>query len=223
MKPEPYGKELLNIVAETYFPGANYDDMGCVGSGTQMKMLSGRYFDLADPKPDQFTLQDIGGALARLCRYGGHCREFYSVAEHSYHCATQAMVDRLPLGVIRACLLHDAAEAFCGDVIRPLKVMLRRDGAGAYGAIYERVERCIEKKYLRNPGQHSFVSLKEPAVAEIDVAMLFAERRALFDLDGVKWDGEDSVRKIEPAFRMWDWRDAEYAFMRMARDLGLED
>ena len=197
-------------------PGATYERMGCLES--QMKLLSGRYFDLANPRPHQFTLQDIAGALARLCRYGGHCREFYSVAEHSYHCATQAQVDGLPLGAVRACLLHDAAEAFCGDVIRPLKAMLRKDGAGSYGAIYRGVERCIEEKYL-----NGLVRFKEAAIAEIDAAVLFAERRAMMKPDDVKWGGEDQVRKIEPAFRMWDWRDAEYAFMRMACDLGLED
>jgi hypothetical protein len=44
---------------------------------------TGKWFDVLNPDPALIDLQDIAGALSNLCRYGGHCDRFYSVAEHS--------------------------------------------------------------------------------------------------------------------------------------------
>ncbi len=52
---------------------------GC-GANT-IKLRSGKYLDLKDPQPDQFDFEDIAGALAKICRFGAQCNEFYSVAE----------------------------------------------------------------------------------------------------------------------------------------------
>ena len=97
---------------------------GCVNN--TMRLRSGCYFDLADPKPEHFRFADIAGALAKTCRFGGQIEHFYSVAEHSVHCAAQGESDGLPLGTQAALLMHDAAEAFTGDIIKPLKIMLPR-------------------------------------------------------------------------------------------------
>lgn len=74
---------------------------------------SGRLIDVLDPKPGDIEREDIIHALSCTCRFNGHCREFYSVAQHS-------------ILVAEICghswgLLHDAAEAYMGDIIRPLK------------------------------------------------------------------------------------------------------
>ena len=89
---------------------------GCVRN--TIRLRSGIYFDLADPKPEQIEITDIAGALSKICRFGGHCYRFYSVAEHCYHCSMVAEASPLAL------LLHDAAEAFTGDIVKPLKIML---------------------------------------------------------------------------------------------------
>lgn len=68
--------------------------------------------------PDDIALPDIAAGLAHTCRFGGHCRQYYSVAHHSLHVASE-----LPDGAprLRAIgLLHDAAEAYLGDIPRPL-------------------------------------------------------------------------------------------------------
>mgnify|MGYP000629654760 FL=1 len=54
---------------------------GCVNN--TIRLVSGHYLDLANPMPDQFEIDDIAGGLSRICRFGGQCPQFYSVAEHS--------------------------------------------------------------------------------------------------------------------------------------------
>lgn len=89
--------------------------------GDWMCTASGHKFWPLDPKPAEVFIDDIAHALSNICRYSGHCRYFYSVAEHSILVSRQ--VRKLGGGVfeVRQGLLHDAAEAYLGDMIRPLK------------------------------------------------------------------------------------------------------
>ena len=82
------------------------------------------YIDLTNPCPADVALADIARGLSNLCRFTGLCSSFYSVAEHSVHCANLARRDGCSLVVQRAVLMHDAAEAYLGDVSRPLKRLL---------------------------------------------------------------------------------------------------
>lgn len=174
-----------------------------------IRLRSGLYFDLRDPQPDQFTLDDIAGALSKICRFGGQIDRFYSVAEHCVSCAKQAATDGQNRDVQAAALLHDAAEAFCGDVVKPLKVML-----SDYGPIEDRVEAVIAAKFGIDPTHASVVK-------EIDMAMLIAERRALFTADAVEWTGERIVRRLELRPRFWSPNVAEIIFLSLATKLGL--
>lgn len=182
---------------------SNGNSFGCVKN--TIRLRSGLYFDLADPQPEQFTLKDIAGALSKICRFGGQCERFYSVAEHCYHCSMVA--ESVPL----ALLLHDAAEAFCGDVVKPLKNML-----ADYGPIEQRIENVIAAKY-------GGLDFEQPEVREIDQAMLIAERRAMFSADSVKWTGEDSVRRLDIWFECWGPAQAEAKFMSRAKQLGITE
>jgi hypothetical protein len=84
--------------------------------------FTGRRFPINHPKPELVDIVDIAHALAHICRYGGHCRRFYSVAEHSVMIATYARdVEHRSKAQVRHALLHDAAEAYTGDIKRPVK------------------------------------------------------------------------------------------------------
>lgn len=83
---------------------------------------SGLAFDPIDPDPALIRIEDIAHALGMTCRYGGHVRHFYSVAEHCV-LVSQALEreDQHPSWVVRQGLMHDAAEAYMADLIRPIK------------------------------------------------------------------------------------------------------
>jgi 5'-deoxynucleotidase YfbR-like HD superfamily hydrolase len=89
-----------------------------VGVGPTIMLRSGAWFDFCAPASSDFTIDDIAHGLANICRYSGQCSSFYSVAEHSI------LVSETAKGFEFEALLHDAAEAFLGDITRPLKQML---------------------------------------------------------------------------------------------------
>lgn len=88
-----------------------------------IQTASGREFHLVTPSPDSIVIEDIAHALSHLCRYTGHCQTFYSVAQHSY-LVSRIVEETEPEHALRA-LLHDASEAYLGDVSSPLKQLLQ--------------------------------------------------------------------------------------------------
>jgi len=120
---------------------------------------SGVYFDLAAPERAPVDVVDISHALAHQCRFTGHTRRFYSVAEHSVHCSYL-----VPPEDALAALLHDAAEAYIGDVSKPLKSMLPD-----YQALEKRVEAAVFAHF-------GLPAVLPDSVKRADMEMLRAEQ-----------------------------------------------
>lgn len=109
---------------------------------------SGRKFDLARPTADMVDPADIAHSLSMQCRFNGHTSRYYSVAQHSY-----LVADLVPAEDQLAGLLHDATEAYVGDLVRPLKEGMRTHAlqaalcwlreAGEVGANVEELNRHI--------------------------------------------------------------------------------
>ena len=92
--------------------------------GTWSATFTGMKFWHLDPRPDEVCLDDVAHGLSQLCRFSGQTNVFYSVAEHSVRCAELAMSNKSSDKIAMMALMHDAAEAYCSDVPRPLKLFL---------------------------------------------------------------------------------------------------
>jgi hypothetical protein len=86
-----------------------------VGPG-YLETYSGKIINIYDPRPEDFSLADIAHALARINRFNGQTSRPYSVAEHSLLVAN--LVDP---EFQKEALMHDASEAYLGDLITPIK------------------------------------------------------------------------------------------------------
>lgn len=85
---------------------------------------TGQEINLQSPDPETIRLMDIAHALGNICRYNGQCSKFLSVAEHSINCALYIRGQDLGQRLELLALLHDAAEAYIGDMARPLRTVL---------------------------------------------------------------------------------------------------
>jgi len=127
------------------------------------------YLDLLDPDPRRIKAREIATALSRQSRFNGlGTSRPYSVLQHSLvglRVAKKMSDDR----VFRArVLLHDAAEAYTGDLVRPLKRVLPG---------WDRIERGVNDAISAAFGVN--ISDMTPTIASIDRALMSAERIVL--------------------------------------------
>ncbi len=102
--------------------------------------FSGEVVSLKRPLVSTIRMGDIGHSLALQCRFNGHVRELYSVAQHSLLVARALEIWHRDKRLTRLGLLHDAAEAYTGDVIRAMKHVcpgVREIDGGLMRVIYE--------------------------------------------------------------------------------------
>jgi uncharacterized protein len=84
-----------------------------------MLTYNGKIIDFAHIDPYAINISDIAHSLSQLCRFGGHTRIFYSVANHSLLVAMNVPAEDAFSG-----LMHDATEAYCQDLIGPIKQVI---------------------------------------------------------------------------------------------------
>lgn len=145
--------------------------------GPTILLFGGSYFDFMAPETSDFTIDDIAHGLAMTCRFAGQCGRHYSVAQHSVHVSQLVPVRHAYQG-----LMHDAAEAFVGDMAKPLKVMLPD-----YRSIEKHVEDAIFRRF----------KVKTPlptSIKEADIRMLVTEQRQLMG----NRDDWDATRGLQP-------------------------
>lgn len=141
--------------------------------GNWIQTFTGRQFFPLDPRPEDIDVYDIAHALSQLCRFGGHVRQFYSVAEHCV-----LLSHAVPPPFALWALLHDASEAYCVDLPRPIKYMLPE-----YRQMEDMILVAIAKRFQLN--ETCIPSL----VNEYDARILMDERAALMGPPPAPWSG----------------------------------
>ena len=165
---------------------------------TWIQTYTGRKFSLVDPQPEDVDLVDIIASLSHLCRFGGHCHHFYSVAEHSIRVAEIVpREDRL------AALLHDAGEAYYGDVTRPLKKLR----LGDLPTIVSNIDAAIAIHFGMPLGT------LPAAVRHADDVLLATEARDLMTPPPQKWDALPSP--LEATIVPSDMRTVRHRFFEI--------
>lgn len=182
------------------------DRFGCLNN--TIKVAAGHYVDLVSPDPASIEIISIASALSKICRFGGHCPKFYSVAEHCVHATAMASADGYTGDALMAVFLHDAAEAYLGDMVKPLKVTMPQ-----YSEAEQRMESAIELAFGVDIERWSGV------IKKFDRAMLKAEKIAMWPEDKEKWHGFGEIEDREVPFQFWSPEDAERHFLAMAQIL----
>lgn len=160
-------------------------------NGPWMDLGGGRKFWPIDPSPDEVSIDDIAHALSNICRFGGRCSHFYSVAQHSV--MVSRIVARTRPDLALHGLLHDAAEAYLGDVIAPLKHDLWLD-VTPFATVEARVLDAIMTS-LRLPDLRP---CDYGVIKQADLIALATEARDL--MGDPRWDGlpDPLIESITP-------------------------
>lgn len=150
----------------------------------------GNRLNLTEPDVKDVAIEDIAHGLAFQCRFNGQTREFYSVAQHSLM-VMSLVGEELKL----TALLHDAAEAFLGDMVTPLKRMIP-----GYADIETVVLKTIGDRFGVN------LAFMPPDIKRADLIALATERRDLMHRATEPWSClsgfdplPDTIKPMGPA------------------------
>lgn len=139
-----------------------------------VQTYDGVKFDFNNLTEEQITITDIAHSLSMICRFNGHCSKFYSVAEH---CVLGSFAEELKTYEQKLCfLLHDASEAYIGDVTAPLKPLLPE---------YEKIEKELQASILNKFGILPYY--ETDLIKKVDLRMLQTEKIKLFH-EHMEWD-----------------------------------
>jgi hypothetical protein len=160
--------------------------------GPFIQTVSGRRINPFAAEIDQIDPDDIARALSNQCRFGGHCRVFYSVAQHA--CVVSDLIgeggsDEDALWG----LLHDASEAYLVDLPHPLK------HRSALGAVYRPAEQLLQSVICRRFG---LPPDPPPGLKSIDRRVLATERRA-FSAHAWHWPELDGAEPLDIEIEPW--------------------
>lgn len=151
---------------------------------TWVQTFSGLPFDLLAPRPEDVQIADVAHSLARIARFSGATLGVvpYSVAQHSVLCRDLVALWGWGCEVQREALLHDAAEAYFGDLPAPVLRAVRELGGGdALDGMRARVEGAV-RSALGLPAE------EHPIVRRADLVALAIERAALMAPCSRDWD-----------------------------------
>jgi hypothetical protein len=172
----------------------------CVGLSSGVPWIQthlGIQFIVLEPRFENIHIEDIAHALSMNCRFNGHCKDFYSVAEHSVY--VSSILDDDPDLALWG-LLHDASEAYITDLPRTVKSAMPQ---------FEE----IEEKYHRAVATRFNLPYPIPgAVLGADLAMLWAEKKQIMEVE-LMWTQTPVVEPACVEVQFWNPRTAKAVFL----------
>jgi len=178
----------------------------------------GRMVSLLDPEPETICLQDIAASLANINRFNGHCHTQHNVADHSIAVAIAAKRFSYDAQGQLAALLHDAHEAYIGDLSSPMKAYLKVHCPGVIEALQENFDRVIWEALCPGVPIYDGTALKQ-----IDDMLLNDEAGRLMHPDGVGRSWKVQPAGVTPlAFSMRSPEAAEAKFITVFNRLFAE-
>lgn len=131
---------------------------------------SGQLIDLNCPESCTIDIRDIAHSLANINRFNGHLRHQITVARHSVYVS-----DLVPETLRLAALLHDAHEAYLGDIVRPVKSFLLAQHCGNVNELEDWWQECIWSAFGHLPLDAS----EKQTICEADDLQLAREMASL--------------------------------------------
>lgn len=183
--------------------------MACI---TWIQTHHGHRFEYQNTDPRHFFIGDIAHSLSLLCRFNGHTKKFYSVAEHSVWVSHMVSPENA-----LAALMHDAAEAYISDVPSPLKRLLGKTGQELKNKELE-YQRLMGERFGYDPYMNG-------EITQADLEMLLIEKQQAM-LHALEWGWERDFEfilhdrlpyNIELAF--WSPDESSERFLRRFRYL----
>lgn len=190
---------------------ADNDELAQWHRAIWMQTYTGKKFYPTEPSAEDIDVLDIAHSLSMQCRYNGHVKDFYSVAEHCVLVSTALQrdyPDRPELWLEG--LLHDSTEAYVGDMVRPLKIQMP-----AFVEAEDVVMAVIAERF-GVPQQMS------PEVKDADTRILLDEKAVLFGKQAGTW-AVDGLEPLRVYLKKWgpDW--ARFHYVQRFNQLTGED
>jgi len=164
---------------------------------------TGKKFYVFNPNIDDIDIIDIARALSMICRFNGHVKRFYSVAQHS------VLVSKLVSPEIAMeGLLHDATESIIGDMIRPVKRFMVE-----FKDVENKLEQAIAEKFKLD-----FIS-NHNEIKKADNIALVTEARDLLTTQVIMDSFDETIKPIEKRIKAQKPEMAEQRFLERYYEL----
>lgn len=177
--------------------------------GNWITTYSGNKFYPLDVRPEDILIEDIAHALSQICRFGGQCKNFYSVAQHSINVYLDLKENGYNEEIQLFGLLHDGSEAYIGDIPTPIKYKLSE---------YLEIEDPIQNLIFSSFHLPTYNEEIHKIIKESDKSIFYNEAIRLMK-DTNNWISNNEYRKINIDTSFQNMEEVKNEFLDIAKIL----